>query len=194
MNKIYKIQVHTVYESNYFTLNINENTTFNSIINQIGIKNALYVKIYNSSANYKIIHPRQYDITLKNYNVQQDNIIKFIPKLGKNNNNAQQNNINKFIPKLEKNMQIFYKNEFTNVTQTITVYPSTLIKDVKSKIFKYEGIPVDKQNLYYGLHRLDNERCISDYNITKEMTIRVTGRLLSCNMNDIKNHNLYYRL
>jgi len=179
MNKIYKIQVHAVYKSNYFTLNINENTTFNSIINQIGIKNALYIKIYNASANYKIIYPGNYHITLKNYNIQQDNIIKFIP--------------NK-IPKLEKNMQIFYKNEFTNVTQTITVYPTTLIKDVKSKIFNYEGIPVDKQNLYYGLHRLDNERCISDYNIIKEMTIRVTGRLLSCNMNDIKNHNLYYRL
>ena len=79
-------------------------------------------------------------------------------------------------------MQIFIKNEFTNATRTLTFYPNTSVEYVKNLIYNYEGIPIDKQNLYYGIYRLENDKYLTDYNITKESTLRLSGRLLSCHM------------
>jgi len=168
MDTLFSKQIHVVNGSDKITIEVDENTTFISLIDQFNIKNIISIYVYNTASNYKIIYPGYFHIKLKDYNIQKDYIIKFIR--------------NKVVI---KKMQIFIKNELSNTTITLSVYPNTLIEDIKNEIFNYEGIPVDKQNLYYGVHRLDNRRSLADYNISKESTIRITGRLLSCNVNDI---------
>lgn len=173
MDTLFSKQIHVVNGSDKITIEVDENTTFISLIDQFNIKNIISIYVYNTASNYKIIYPGYFHIRLKDYNIQQDYTIKFIT-----------NEV------VIKKMQIFIKNELSNTTKTYSFYPNTLIEDIKNEIFNYEGIPVDKQNLYYGIYRLENDRYLSDYNITKESTLRLSGRLLSCNVNDIpKNHH-----
>lgn len=179
METLFSKQIHVVNGGDKITIEVDENTTFNSLMNQFNIENINCIYVYNTASNYKIIYPGYFHVKLKDYNIQNDYIIKFI--FNRTLTNEVQN-LNKTIL---KEVQIFIKNEFTNATRTLSFYPNTLIKDVKNVIFEYEGIPVDKQNLYYGNYKLENDRFLSDYNIGNDSTIRIKGRLLSCYVDDI---------
>jgi len=76
----------------------------------------------------------------------------------------------------EGSMQIFLRT-LTGRTITLSVNPSTSIKDLKRMVYDKEGIPIDMQRLIYGCGQL-NDGTLSDYNIQREATLHLTSRLL----------------
>ena len=70
-------------------------------------------------------------------------------------------------------MQIFIRTPAGN-TLTIDVVPSDSIENVKAIIQDREGFAPNKQILTFGRWVLEDGRTLSDYNIQKESTIRLT--------------------
>jgi len=84
--------------------------------------------------------------------------------------------------RLPDGMQIFVKVKSGNRILTLEVQPSDTIKSVKDKIHLRIGYPVQIQEwlrLSIGGKQLEDGRTLSYYNIQKESTIRVLGRLCS---------------
>ena len=76
-------------------------------------------------------------------------------------------------------MQIFVR-KFSGKIITLMVEPSDSIEDVKEKIQDKEGIPPKVFYLSGAGWYLEDGRTLSYYNIHKEFTLFMHGRLLSC--------------
>jgi ubiquitin len=73
-------------------------------------------------------------------------------------------------------MQIFVKT-LTGKTMTCEVKPTDTVAHLKQFINEREGIPADQQRLIFGGKQLEDERCLSDYNVQKENTVHLVLRL-----------------
>ena len=67
-------------------------------------------------------------------------------------------------------MQIFVRVEIGGSLRTLTieVEPGDYVGNVKEKIADKEGIPPERQRLYYNDALLDDARTLADYNVQKE--------------------------
>ena len=53
----------------------------------------------------------------------------------------------------------------------IYVYPLDIIENLKVKVEEQKGIPPEQQHFYFFGHKLENEKTVHDYSITRESTI-----------------------
>ena len=72
-------------------------------------------------------------------------------------------------------MQIFVTT-FTGKTVTLEVEPCDDVANVKAKILAQERIPPAQQRLLHGAAQLQDDRCLADYGIRKEATLRLVLR------------------
>ena len=80
------------------------------------------------------------------------------------------------IEEKESGMQIFFK-ESTGETITLRVNPSDKISSIQLRILDASGLLPDDQRFIFSGKQLELNRTFYDYNIQKESTLHLVGRL-----------------
>ncbi|KAF7033542.1 hypothetical protein CFC21_044625 [Triticum aestivum] len=76
-------------------------------------------------------------------------------------------------------MKIYVKMLAGN-TITLEVGRSETVNSVKVKLYELDGMPPRQQRLIFAGKQLEDHRTLADYNIRKESTIQLVGRLCGC--------------
>jgi large subunit ribosomal protein L40e len=74
-------------------------------------------------------------------------------------------------------IQLYVKN-LSNKTRLISIDPTAFVCELKSKIEEMDGIPIDEQRLIWGGKQLQDENCLSDYNLVHHSTVHLVLRLV----------------
>jgi ubiquitin len=90
--------------------------------------------------------------TLAYYNIQNESIIYTVIKFGKH-------------PATKKEI---YVKTLIGITITLDFDPGYYIRDVKAIIRDKKGIPPEKQRLFFAGKELEDNRCVTEYNIRRE--------------------------
>lgn len=73
-------------------------------------------------------------------------------------------------------IEVFIKT-LQHRTLTIFIRPKSSVAELKAKIHKEEGIPVEKMRLIYAGRQLEDDYAITNYGIRQHSTIHITLRL-----------------
>ena len=134
------------------TLDVNQSESISSI--KCKIENIENLSVYNQKLKYKNKELND-NKSLNDYDIKQEEVLECIFKN-------------------ENGFQLFFKALDRN-TYIVFIGPDDTIENLKELI--YEKIDAIPMRLVFGEKQLEDKRTIRDYNIQKEGTVHILGRL-----------------